>query len=100
MSYSELSKIGFEIPVISLEIKYKLPFIHGETCVLMSQFSLENKIRLNCKTFFLKVNGDIGAEALIEIVIVKKINESIKLIRELPVEIEKIFLLLAEGPEI
>ena len=51
-SYSELSKKGFEIPVISMQIKYKISFFHGEKFVLMSQFKLEKKIRLNCKTLF------------------------------------------------
>ena len=70
---------------------------HGEKVLLISQFNVENKIRLNCKTLFLKVNGDIGAEALIELVVVRKQNDKIKLVRELPAEIEKIFLLLQEG---
>ena len=99
MSYSKLSKKGFEIPVISINIKYKLSFIHGEKFVLMSQFKLENKIRLNCKTLFLKSNGDIGAEAEIGLVVVRKRNESIKLIRELPERIKNILLLLEEGPK-
>ena len=97
MSYSKLSKKGFEIPVISLEIKYKLPFFHGEKFVLISQFNLEKKLRLNCKTLFLKLNGDIGAEAKVGLVLVKRINESMKLVRELPVQINNIFLLLEEG---
>tara|TARA_Y100001968_G_C19057276_1_gene572053 strand:- start:70 stop:513 length:444 start_codon:yes stop_codon:yes gene_type:complete len=99
MSYSALSKQGFEIPVISMEIKYKISFFHGEKIFLMSQFKLENKIRLNSKTLFLKSNGDIAAEAKIGLVVVKKRNESIKLVRELPGQIKKILLLLEEGPK-
>ena len=99
MSYSKLSKKGFEIPVISMKIKYKMSFLHGEKLILISQFKLRNKIRLNCKTLFLKSNGDIAAEALVGLVLVKKKNESIKLVRELPLEIENIFLLLEEGPK-
>ena len=96
-SYSELSKNGFEIPVISLQIKYKISFIHGEKILLNSQFKLKNKIRLTCKTLFLKSNGDIGAEAIIGLVVVRKKNDSIKLVRELPVEIKNILLMLEEG---
>ena len=99
ISYSELSQQGFEIPVISIKIKYKISFFHGEEILLMSQFKLENKIRLNCKTLFLKLNGDIGAEAEIGLVVVRKRNESIKLVRELPVRIKNILLLLQEGPK-
>ena len=95
--YSDLSNKGYEIPVISAHIKYKISFRHGETLLLTSQFKLVNKIRLHCKTLFLKVNGSIGAEALLELVIIRKKNDSIKLVRELPVEVEKSFLLLEEG---
>ena len=87
ISYSDLSQMGFEIPVISIKIKYKLSFIHGEKIVLMSQFNLERKIRLNCKTKILKLNGDIGAEALIGLVLARKENDSIKLVRKFPPEI-------------
>ena len=99
ITYSKLSNKGYEIPVISAQIKYKISFKHGEKLLLLSQFNLINKIRLNCKTLFFKVNGDIGAEALIELVLVKKNNEKIKLVRELPTDIKKIFLLLEEGQE-
>ena len=94
ISYSELSRKGFEIPVISLQIKYKKSFVHGEKVILNSRFKLENKIRLTCKTLFLKSNGEIGAEALIGTVFVKKINDSIKLVREIPVQIKNKLLLL------
>ena len=99
LSYSELSKKGFEIPVISIQLRYKISFIHGEKILLASQFKLENKIRLTCKTLFLKSNGDIGAEAIIGLVVVRKTNESIKLVRELPVQIKNILLMLEEGPK-
>tara|TARA_Y100001968_G_C19417862_1_gene749995 strand:- start:1690 stop:2130 length:441 start_codon:yes stop_codon:yes gene_type:complete len=99
ISYSELSKKGFEIPVISVEIKYKISFIHGEEVLLKSQFKFASKIRLTCKTLFLKSNGQIGAEAKIGLVVVRKINDSIKLERELPAQIKNIFFLLEEGPK-
>ena len=98
-SYTKLSEKGFEIPVVSIQLRYKISFIHGEEVLLMSQFKLENKIRLVCKTLFLKSNGDIGAEAIIGLVVVRKTNESIKLVRELPVQIKNILLMLEEGPK-
>ncbi len=99
-SYSELSKKGFEIPVISMQIKYKISFFHGEKILLNSQFKLENKIRITCKTLFLKSNGDIGAEAIIGLVLVKKIDDSIKLVRELPAQMKNILLMLEKGPKV
>ena len=99
-SYTKLSEKGFEIPVVSIQLRYKISFIHGEKILLASQFKLENKIRLTCKTLFLKSNGDIGAEAIIGLVVVRKTNESIKLVRELPVQIKNILLMLEEGPNV
>ena len=100
LSYSKLSRNGFEIPVISIQMKYRKSFIHGEKVLLTSQFKLENKIRLICETVFFKSNGDIGAEAAIELVVVRKTNDSIKLVRELPVQIKNILLMLEEGPKV
>ena len=100
IKYSELSSIGYEIPVISFEVKYKISFFHGEKVLLKSHFKLENKIRIICKTIFIKSNGDIAAEAIIGLVVVKKINQSIKLVRELPTQIKNKLLLLEDGPKI
>ena len=97
ISYSELSRKGFEIPVISLQIKYKISFFHGEKILLTSRFKIENKIRITCKTLFLKSNGDIGAEAIIGLVFVGKRNGSIKIVREIPVQIKNKLLLLEKG---
>ena len=97
LSYSELSREGFEIPVISINIKYRISFFHGEKVILTSRFKLENKIRLNCKTLFLKSDGNIGSEANIELVFVRKINDSIKIVREIPEQIKNKLLLLENG---
>tara|TARA_Y100001968_G_scaffold305865_1_gene322199 strand:+ start:197 stop:637 length:441 start_codon:yes stop_codon:yes gene_type:complete len=99
LSYSKLSTKGYEIPVGSIQIKYKISFNHGEKVLLTSQFKRKNKIRLTCKTLFLKSNGDIGAEAIIGLVVVRKINDTIKLVNELPGQIKNILLMLEEGPK-
>ncbi len=99
VSYSDLSKKGFEIPVISININYKIPFFHGEIISLISEFKFINKIRFNCKTIFFKSNGDIGAESSVEIVLVSNKKDSMKILRELPAQIKNIFLLLEAGPK-
>ncbi len=99
VEYSDLSLEGFEIPVISIEIKYKLSFLHGEKVELISEFKLVKNLRLKCQTSFLKPNGDIGAEAIIELVVVQKRNDCLKLVRKLPAKIKKFFLYLEQGPE-
>ena len=100
LSYSELSEKGFEIPVVSVKINYKISFFHGEKVLLISRFDMQNKIRFTCQTLFLKSNGDIGAEAEIGLVVVRKINHSLKLVRELPLQIKNTLLLLEKGPKI
>ena len=100
LSYSKLSENGFEIPVVSIELRYKKSFIHGEKVLIESQFKLKNKIRLTCKTLFLKSNGDIGAIAIVGLVLVKKTNESVKLVRELPIQMKNTLSLLEKGPKI
>ena len=97
--YSELSREGIEIPLISAQIKYKISFLHGEDILLISQFKFVNKIRFKCRTLFLKSNGIIGAEAIIEFVFVRKQNDSIKILRQLPVAIKNSLLILEEGPK-
>ena len=97
LSYSELSRKGFEIPVVSLQIKYKMSFSHGEKVLLTSRFKFENKIRLTCKNFFLKSNGNIGSEAEIGLVFVRKKIDSIKIVREIPLQIKNKLLLLEHG---
>ncbi len=97
ISYSNLSQRGYEIPLISARINYKISFLHGENFELISQFMLLNKIRLKCKTSFMKQNGDVGAESLIDLVVIKKQNGSIKFERDLPSEIKNALLLLQHG---
>lgn len=99
ISYSKLSKQGFEIPVISLEIKYKLAFKHGESIQLESEFNVVNKIRLKCHTFFLKEEGDIAATSVVDLVLVSRKLDSIQLVRKLPKKIMDVFFLLQEGPQ-
>ena len=40
LSYSKLSEKGFEIPVVSIELRYKKSFIHGEKVLIESQFTV------------------------------------------------------------
>ena len=100
LSYSKISENGFEIPVLSINLRFKRSFVHGEKVLIESQFKLENKIRLNCKSLFLKSNGDVGAIAIIGLVLVKKTNESTKLVRKLPIQIKNTLSLLENGPKI
>ena len=98
-SYAKLSKQGFEIPVVSLEIKYKLAFKHGENIQLKSKFNIVNKIRLKCHTSFLKEEGDIAATSVVDLILASRKFDSIQIVRKLPKEIMDVFFLLQEGPK-
>ena len=99
ISYSQLSNQGFEIPVVSLAIKYKLAFKHGENIQLKSRFNIVNKIRLKCHTLFLKEEGNIAAISVVDLVLASRKNDSIQIVREFPKEIMDVFSLLQEGPK-
>ena len=99
ISYSQLSKRGFELPVVSLTIKYKLAFKHGENIQLKSEINIVNKIRLKSHTLFLKKEGNISASSVVDLVLVSKKFDSIQLVRKLPKEIMDVFFLLQEGPQ-
>ena len=100
VSYSQISKQGLELPVVSLKIKYKLALKHGENIQLQSQFNIVNKIKLECNTLFLKEEGNVAAKSLVELVLVRKEFDSLQIVRELPKEIVDVFFLLQEGLKI
>ena len=91
ISYSQLSKQCYEIPVVSLTVKYKLAIKHGENIQLESGFNIVNKIRLKCYTSFLKEEGDIAATSVVDLVLASRKFDSIQIVRKLPKEIMDVF---------
>ena len=84
LDYNELTAIGFEIPVVSLTIKYKDYLRHGDE-VLLENFALkQDGVRWLWKTNFLGDGLKLFAEAKVELVVVRKIDEDYRIVRELP----------------
>ena len=83
IQYKELSDLGFEMPVVSLEIQYKNSLFHGQDVVLESLCLPRVKSKYPWSTSFLR-DKVIIAEAMINLVLVKKMGNQFKLTREVP----------------
>tara|TARA_Y100001968_G_C19432004_1_gene757592 strand:- start:1641 stop:2090 length:450 start_codon:yes stop_codon:yes gene_type:complete len=97
-SYGELSKQGFEMPVVRMTIRYKKPLSHGNDVLIKNSVSLENLIRLKWNSFFLLADETVCAEAVTELVFVKMFEQRSKIVRDLPENIALVFRKLCEGP--
>ncbi len=97
--YEKLSMQGFEMPVVELRIKYISALQHGDEVVLESLILERKGLRLPWKTRFLKNGHKLSAEAEVELVLVRKEQKGITLMRETPVHISEAIQKLQEGPE-
>ena len=88
LPYKKLSEQGFEMPVVSIEINYISPLTHGEIVVLESR-SLGRKLaRWPWLTRFLR-DGEVVAEAKVDLVLVRKIGQDYRLMRKVPDQISE-----------
>ncbi|WP_320668240.1 acyl-CoA thioesterase [Prochlorococcus sp. MIT 1307] len=83
LPYKNLSEEGYEMPVISLEINYKSPLLHGQLVWLESWSLPRNRARWPWMTNFLR-NGEVVAESKVDLVLVKNIDKKHRLIRNVP----------------
>ncbi len=97
ISYRDLSWQGFEMSVVSLSINYKIPLIHGDEVVLKSWVFPKKGPRWPWKTIFLKTGEVSAAEAEIDLVLIKKVNNQNKLLRKEPSFLSQVFLNLQKG---
>ena len=77
ISYFELTKKGFDLPLIDSSIKYKSPLFLGETIKIESEFNIEKSPRINVISKFLNKKKEILTIAEVNLVLVNKINFSI-----------------------
>tara|TARA_Y100001968_G_scaffold333393_1_gene395979 strand:+ start:235 stop:678 length:444 start_codon:yes stop_codon:yes gene_type:complete len=99
LSYADLSKICYELPVVDLKIKYINSCHHGEE-ILLKSWALDSKgIRLPWKTIFFKSDQTIAAEANVNLVLLRKIESGISVIRNKPKFISNFIDKLIIGPE-
>ena len=77
IKYIDLIKDGFEMPVVSIEIKYKSPILHGEEILIESEFVINESPRIKINSNFIGINNIITTSSSIDLVLIKKENFSI-----------------------
>ena len=82
ISYFELIKKGFDLPLINTSIKYKTPIFLGEKITIQSLFNIQKSPRINVISKFLNEEKEILTIAEVNLVLINKLNFSI--IRKTP----------------
>ena len=77
IKYIDLIKDGYEMPVISIEIKYKSPILHGEEILIESEFVINESPRIKINSNFIGRNNIITTSSSIDLVLINKENFSI-----------------------
>jgi len=77
IKYTDLIKDGYEMPVVSIEIKYKSPILHGEEILIESEFVINESPRIKINSNFIGRNNIITTSSSIDLVLINKENFSI-----------------------
>ena len=77
IKYIDLIKDGYEMPVVSIEIKYKSPILHGEEILIESEFVINKSPRIKINSNFIGRNNIITTSSSIDLVLINKQNFSI-----------------------
>ena len=77
IKYIDLIKDGYEMPVVSIEIKYKSPILHGEEISIESEFVINESPRIKINSNFIGRNNIITTSSSIDLVLINKENFSI-----------------------
>ena len=77
IKYIDLIKDGYEMPVVSIEIKYKSPILHGEEILIESDFVINESPRIKINSNFIGRNNIITTSSSIDLVLINKENFSI-----------------------
>ena len=77
IKYIDLIKDGYEMPVVSIEIKYKSPILHGEEILIESEFVINESPRIKINSNFIGRNNIIMTSSSIDLVLINKENFSI-----------------------
>ena len=92
ISYFELTKKGFDLPLIKTSIKYKSPLFLGDKIKIESAFNIGKSPRVNIISKFLKEGGQTLTIAEVNLVLINKENFSI--IRKRPDFLSEAFIKL------
>ena len=97
LKYIDLIKDGYEMPVVSIEIKYKSPILHGEEILIESEFVINESPRIKINSNFIGRNNIITTSSSIDLVLINKENFSI--IRKKPKFFLEALNKLKNGPK-
>ena len=93
LNYVDLTKKGFDLPLINTTIKYIFPLFHGEKITIESIFNISTSPRINIYSKFINEKKDISTIAEVNLVLINKVNFSI--IRKRPDFLSKAFCKLS-----
>ena len=96
LKYIDLLKNGYEMPVVSIDIKYKLPIFHGEEISIESEFLINESPRIKVKSKFIGRNNNIMTSSNVDLVLINKENFSI--VRKKPKFLLEALNSLKNGP--
>jgi len=77
INYFELTKKGFDLPIIDTSIKYKSPLFLGEKITIESEFNIDKSPRINVISKFYNKRNEILTIAEVNLVLINKLNFSI-----------------------
>ncbi len=98
LAYADLSREGFEMPVVDLKIKYISPLHHGDK-VLIQSWPLQQKgPRWPWETNLLLDGQKLVAQAYVDLVLVKWDQKKMHLLRNFPSDILPAIKKLQNGP--
>ena len=92
INYFDLTKNGFELPLIESKIKYILPLYVGDNIRIESLFSIDKSPKIKINSKFINENNKVLTLAEVNLVLVDKNNFTI--IRKRPDFISNAFLKL------
>lgn len=100
LDYSVLSGRGLELPVVSLTILYKQSLLHGDLVELRSAAEPRRGAKLPWRSWFVRHDGTVAAEAQVELVLVdlSRGPDNRRLLRRLPDELAAAVEALTRGP--
>ena len=92
LNYFDLTKKGFELPLINTSIKYIKPLYLGDNITIESMFYISERPRIKINSKFIDMSKKVLTEAEVNLVLVDKNNFSI--VRKRPDFISNAFLKL------
>ena len=100
LDYSVLSARGLELPVVSLSIDYRQALLHGDQVELRSAVESRRGVKLPWRSWFVRADGTVAAEARVDLVLVDLSGgpQKRRLMRRLPSDLALAIDTLTGGP--